>query len=234
MDSREIWKISTTINETVDENKNEGCIARIARSPLFAPFCFYEHRKEIKLFPIGFRDPMLQLEYQAYKRETVQTRLNYYMIVLFVYAVMVLAMSFFGAKELLPVKFGRLAIAVVAYSASYFLNMRYKYATSIIFALWLSSVGTINVLALSKTAGQVTYSGWAGELIGSENTMCMYLILMSIQNNANFSVLVLCPIYMLINAAMLYVVSKDIDDRQQQMVKIMSVSQRIITLMVVL
>ena len=124
-------------------------------------------------------------------------------------------MSFFGAKELLPVKFGRLAIAVVAYSASYFLNMRYKYATSIIFALWLSSVGTINVLALSKTAGQVTYSGWAGELIGSENTMCMYLILMSIQNNANFSVMVLCPIYMLINAAMLYVVSKDIDDRQQ-------------------
>ena len=123
---------------------------------------------------------MLQLEYQAYKRETVQTRLNYYMIVLFVYAVMVLAMSFFGAKELLPVKFGRLAIAVVAYSASYFLNMRNKYATSIIFALWLSSVGTINVLALSKTAGQVTYSGWAGELIGSENTMSTYLILMSI------------------------------------------------------
>ena len=89
-------------------------------------------------------------------------------------------MSFFGAKELLPVRFGRLAISVVGYSTSYFLNMRNKYATSIIFALWLSSMGTINVLALSKTAGQVTYSGWAGELIGSENTMSTYLILMSI------------------------------------------------------
>ena len=126
---------------------------------------------------------------------------------------MVIALSFFGAKELLPVRFGRLAIATIGYSLSYFLNMRQKYATSIIFALWLFSVGMINVFALTKTGGIVTFSGWAGELIGSENTMSMYLILMSIQNNANFSVMVLSPIYMFINASMLYVVSKDIDDR---------------------
>ena len=73
------------------------------------------------------------------------------MIVLLVYGFLVIALSFFGAKELLAIKFGRLGIAIVGYFFALILNMRLRYATSIIFALWLAGVGTINTIALSKT-----------------------------------------------------------------------------------
>ena len=90
--------------------------------------------------------------------------------------------------------------------------MKSRYAGAIISALWLAGVGTINTIALSKTGSEVTYSGWAGELIGSENTMAVFVTIMGIYDNANFSVMVLAPILLIINAAMLYNVTKEIED----------------------
>ena len=156
------------------------------------------------------------------------------MFVLLVYGFLVIALSFFGAKELLGIKFGRLGIAIVGYFSALILNMRLRYATNIIFALWLAGVGTINTIALSKTGGEVTYSGWAGELIGSENTMAVFVTIMGICNNANFSVMVLWPILLIINAAMLYNVTKEIEDDKSRMIKTMNVCMRIINLTAVL
>ena len=97
------------------------------------------------------------------------------------------------------------------YVACYFLNMRFRYATTIISTLWLAATGAVNIIALSKTGGNVTFSGWAGELIGSENTMGVFILIMTIQNNANVSVMILSPLYLLINALMLRTVIDDIE-----------------------
>ena len=134
------------------------------------------------------------------------------MIVLVIYAFSVITLSFFGAKELLAVKFSRLGITIVGYLAGFFLNMQFRYAGNILSALWLVGVGIVNTVALSKTGGEVTYSGWAGELIGSENTMAVFVTIMGIYDNANFSVMVLAPILLTINAVMLYNVTTEIED----------------------
>ena len=152
------------------------------------------------------------------------------MIVLLSYACLVVSLSYFGAKELLPIKFGRLFINSVCLLSAYFLNLKHRFATSIIFVIWLVLIGIVNTIALSRTLSNVTFSGWAGELIGTETTTAVLLIIMSIKNNANFSVMVLTPIYMIINAIMLYSVVKDIDDRKLQMIKSMSVIQRTVNL----
>ena len=124
-----------------------------------------------------------------------------------------MSLMFLGAKELIVIKLLRLGIAVVMYVACYFLNMRFRYATTIISILWLTATGAVNIIALSKTGGNVTFSGWAGELIGSENTMGVFILIMTIQNNANVSVMILSPLYLLINALMLRTVIDDIEDK---------------------
>ena len=156
------------------------------------------------------------------------------MLFLFIYGLTVITLSFFGSKELLAVKFGRLGITFVCYFAGFFLNMGFRYAGSIISALWLAGVGIINTVALNKTGGEVTYSGWAGELIGSENTMAVFVTIMGIYNNANFSAMVLAPILLTVNAVMLYNVTKEIEDDKSKMIKTMSVLMRIGNLTAVL
>ena len=135
------------------------------------------------------------------------------MIVLLIYGLVAMSLMFLGAKELIVIKLLRLGIAVVMYVACYFLNMRFRYATTIISILWLTATGAVNIIALSKTGGNVTFSGWAGELIGSENTMGVFILIMTIQNNANVSVMILSPLYLLINALMLRTVIDDIEDK---------------------
>ena len=133
------------------------------------------------------------------------------MIVLLIYGLVAMSLMFLGAKELIVIKLLRLGIAIVMYVACYFLNMRFRYATTIISTLWLTATGAVNIIALSKTGGNVTFSGWAGELIGSENTMGVFILIMTIQNNANVSVMILSPLYLLINALMLRTVIDDIE-----------------------
>ena len=133
------------------------------------------------------------------------------MIVLLIYGLVAMSLMFLGAKELIVIKLLRLGIAIVMYLACYFLNMRFRYATTIISILWLTATGAVNIIALSKTGGNVTFSGWAGELIGSENTMGVFILIMTIQNNANVSVMILSPLYLLINALMLRTVIDDIE-----------------------
>ena len=125
------------------------------------------------------------------------------MIVLLIYGLVSMSLMFLGAKELVWIKLLRLGIAVVMYMSCYFLNMRLRYATNVVSVIWLAATGAINIIALSKTGGNVTFSGWAGELIGSENTMGVFILIMTIQNNANASVMILSPLYLLINALML-------------------------------
>lgn len=133
------------------------------------------------------------------------------MIVLLIYGLVAMSLMFLGAKELIVIKLLRLGIAIVMYLACYFLNMRFRYATTIVSILWLTATGAVNIIALSKTGGNVTFSGWAGELIGSENTMGVFILIMTIQNNANVSVMILSPLYLLINALMLRTVIDDIE-----------------------
>ena len=133
------------------------------------------------------------------------------MIVLLIYGLVSMSLMFLGAKELIVIKLLRLGIAIVMYVSCYFTNMRFRYATTIISTLWLSLTGAVNIIALSKTGGNVTFTGWAGELIGSENTMGVFILIMTIQNNANVSVMILSPLYLLINALMLRTVIKDIE-----------------------
>ena len=133
------------------------------------------------------------------------------MIVLLIYGLVAMSLMFLGAKELIVIKLLRLGIAIVMYVTCYFLNMRFRYATTIISTLWLALTGAVNIVALSKTGGNVTFSGWAGELIGSENTMGVFILIMTIANNANQSVMILAPLYLLINALMLRTVIKDIE-----------------------
>ena len=133
------------------------------------------------------------------------------MIVLLIYGLVAMSLMFLGAKELIVIKLLRLGIAIVMYVACYFLNMRFRYATTIVSILWLTATGAVNIIALSKTGGNVTFSGWAGELIGSENTMGVFILIMTIQNNANVSVMILSPLYLLINALMLRTVIDDIE-----------------------
>ena len=57
---------------------------------------------------------------------------------------------------------------------------------------------------------------------------------MGISNNANFSAMVLSPILLIINAAMLYNVLKEIEDDKEKMIKTMNVCMRIINLTAVL
>ena len=133
------------------------------------------------------------------------------MIVLLIYGLVAMSLMFLGAKELIVIKLLRLGIAIVMYLSCYFLNMRFRYATTIVSILWLTATGAVNIIALSKTGGNVTFSGWAGELIGSENTMGVFILIMTIQNNANVSVMILSPLYLLINALMLRTVIDDIE-----------------------
>ena len=102
------------------------------------------------------------------------------MIVLLIYGLVSMSLMFLGAKELVWIKLLRLGIAVVMYMSCYFLNMRLRYATNVVSVIWLAATGAINIIALSKTGGNVTFSGWAGELIGSENTMGVFILIMTI------------------------------------------------------
>ena len=64
--------------------------------------------------------------------------------------------------------------------------------------------------------------------------MAVFVTIMGISNNANFSAMVLSPILLIINAAMLYNVLKEIEDDKEKMIKTMNVCMRIINLTAVL
>ena len=76
-------------------------------------------------------------------------------------------------------------------------------------------------------------TGQAAELIGSENTTITYICLVFIHNQQKFIILVLTPIYLLINIAMLISVNKEAEDGKSKMGQISNVFQRFFMISVV-
>ena len=135
------------------------------------------------------------------------------MVALFIYTLLKLVLSFFGSKELLTIKLGRSAIKIILFTSAVLLHSRFKYATEVISALLLITLGFLNTWALSKVGQKVTISGEASELIGSEQTTMCFIILVFVGGNAKFNMAILLPIYVLVSIAMLI---KVLDENDQE------------------
>ena len=137
------------------------------------------------------------------------------MVALFIYTILKLVLSLFGSKEkdILIIKIGRSAIIIILFTCAFLLHSRFKYATEVISALLLIALGFLNTWALSKVGQNVTFSGEASELIGSENTTMCFIILVFVGGNSKFNMAILLPIYLLISIAMFV---KVYDEHEQQ------------------
>ena len=64
-------ELQSTINRTIDEDDSMTCWQKFKRIRFLAVYLNYEFADEIKLFPVGFKDPMLQLKYDQYRLNTI-------------------------------------------------------------------------------------------------------------------------------------------------------------------
>ena len=135
---------------------------------------------------------------------------------------------FVGTNELIPLKLGRLAIMTLGFLLSYCLNLRFKYASNVIFALWLLLLGLLNAYYLEKTGDDVTYSGWAGEIIGNENTTFFFVLLCFIHNSPKYCMFVLLPVYVFVNVLMLYSVLPALEESKNKVALSFNVLNRFI------
>lgn len=86
-----------------------------------------------------------------------------------------MVLIFFGSPELRAIKAGRDAIILTSLAGCIALHSRFKYATETLIAIALISLGALNTYALSSTGHNVTITGQASELIGSENTTVVFI-----------------------------------------------------------
>ena len=142
----------------------------------------------------------------------MQDRLHYLMIVVSLHSILSFSMVFFGSGSLIAVKLGRVGINLIASSSMLIWHLKYRYAVTTIMPIYLLSLGVINTMALKSTGSNVTTSGKASEVIGSENTTIVFIGLIFINNSPKYCMLVLSPIYLLINIAMLITVKDEVDD----------------------
>ena len=90
----------------------------------------------------------------------------------------------------------------------------------------LIGIGILNTMVLKSHTGKNTMTGWAGEIIGSESTTVMFILSIFISNDPKYCMLVLSPIYLLINIAMLISVNRDLEDDEKKMLLIINVFSR--------
>ena len=119
---------------------------------------------------------------------------------------------FFGSKDLLPVKLGRLIIHWVCFTAGIFLHESRKISTNIVITIWFICIGVINTYMLKSTGKDISLNSDPSEIIGSENTTITYIIFMFLSNNQHFCMFVLTPVYLVVNIAMLVTVYDDIEE----------------------
>ena len=146
---------------------------------------------------------------------------------LIIYSLLKLALSFFGSKDLLTIKLGRSVIIIILFTSAVLLHSKFKYATDVISALGLITLGFLNTWALSKNGPNVTISGEASELIGSEHTTICFILLVFVGGNAKFNMGILLPIYVLVSIAMLIKVYDENDQENKIKTRIMNVTQRV-------
>ena len=168
------------------------------------------------------------MKYDQYRRNAIQTRLTYGAGLLLVYAVFIVFGIFVGTKEMVPLKLARLVIMILGLALCYCLNLKAKYATNVIIAMWLLVLGSLNAYYLDKTGDDVTYSGWAGEIVGNENTTFMFVLLCFIQNSPKYCMFVLLPVYVFVNALMLYSVLPTLDESKNKVALSFNVLNRFI------
>ena len=65
-------------------------------------------------------------------------------------------------------------------------------------------LGILNAWALSSTVYNATTTGQASELIGSDHTTVIFMMMIFITGNITFNTAILTPIYVLVNVGMLY------------------------------
>lgn len=178
------------------------CISRIQNSRLFGKTFHYEHAKYINRFLVRFKDPVVHQEYKKYVGVKTQEKLNYMIIFLLLFTLVELSLMAFGSSEMIPVRLGRAAINLVGGLSAFLLHSRWEYATLTIMAFWLISTGAFNTLVLPSTGPEVTSTGLSCELIGSDNTTIIYILVMFMNGNCKYGMTLFTPIYMLVNVAM--------------------------------
>ena len=124
------------------------------------------------------------------------------------------------------IKAGRDAINLGSYACCVFLHYRFKYATETAIAIGLICLGVLNTYALSSTGHNVTITGKASELIGSENTTIAFIFSLFVNGNVTFNVMILSPIYLLINIAMLVSVYDEATQENTRKVQTINIIMR--------
>ena len=212
---------------------SHGFIQRVKRTKFFLPLFDYEYSKDIRRFPVGFRDPILKEKYVVYQRQKHLERLFYILIFLVPYTILLLATMFFGSRDLIPVKLGRLVTHWVFFTAAILLHESGRLSTNIVISIHFICIGVINVYFITSTGKEVSLTSDPSEIIGSENTTITYIIFMFLSNNQNYCMFVLTPIYLAINIAMLASVYDDIEETtggKAKHIKAVSVIWRVIVI----
>ena len=96
--------------QPIEDQDRRSCLERMKRSKFFLPLFNYEYSKDIRRFPIGFKDPFLKQKYEEYQNDKLFERLLYLLLWVIPYSILLLITMFFGSKDLIPIKLGRLII----------------------------------------------------------------------------------------------------------------------------
>ena len=82
--------------------------------------------------------------------------------------------------------------------------------TNIVLTVWFVSIGLVNIYTLDSTGKEISLNSDPSEIIGTENTTILYIIIVFLSNKHLYCMFVLTPFYLVINIAMLVTVYDEI------------------------
>ena len=180
-----------------------------------------------------FRDPHLQQKYEKYWIDGLTKKLRYLLIACALYVITKLVLLLFGSHDLITVKVLRLLLNVSFFVAAWLLHRKSKYSVPILCPLHVLLGGILTIYFIEDTAKITTITGSPYEFLGSDFTTMSFILVSLIECQPAQTLLVLSPIYILTNLAMLVAINSTKEEKLQ-MKQITSMTQRFAVIAVVM